>query len=222
MGHSKLIKQKVIKLRMAGFTLNKIQNQTKLPKTTIYEWIRTVPLSEEQVNKVKVDALAALQEGRIRTQKEYQKKMRTMELTGINAFGELTKRDLLIAGIALYWAEGFKSRHEHRLGFCNSDPGMVRFYLRWLTDCLKIDKKDITLRVSLNISYKNKVDEIEKYWSVVCDVPREQFTKPFYQVTVWKKSYDSTKYYGVLRIHVKKSLQYLHYMKGLIIALQQG
>ncbi len=128
-------------------------------------------------------------------------------------------RELFIAGIALYWSEGFKSNHEHRLGFCNSDPNMIIFYLHWLEKSLGI-KKDIIARVTLNNSYKTKTREIEAYWSSITGIPVSQFTKPFYQKSQCKKQYNTDNYYGVLRIHVKNSLEYLFKMKGWIEGLK--
>jgi hypothetical protein len=222
MGYRKILKEKVVHLRHSGFTLNAIVKQTSLPKTTVYDWIKAIPLSEVQRNSIKKRTLDALQAGRIRVQDENKLKLKKIEEDGRQEIGILTKRELLIAGTALYWAEGFKNKHEHRLGFCNSDPDMIRFYLRWLKDCLNVNKEDISFRVTINTSYKERIDEIEQYWSQVCVVSLEQFTKPFYQTTIWKKMYVDSNYYGVLRIHVKKSLKYLHYMRGLIQGLKEA
>jgi len=48
-----------------------------------------------------------------------------------------------------------------------------------------------------------------------------QFTKPFYQHTQWKKQYNTENYYGVLRIHVKDSLNQLFTMRGWIQGLKE-
>ena len=49
--------------------------------------------------------------------------------------GVLSNREILIAGAIAYWCEGAKSK-PHRLGervvFINSDPGLIRFFLRFL------------------------------------------------------------------------------------------
>jgi hypothetical protein len=58
----------------------------------------------------------------------------------------------------------FKNKHEHRLGFCNSDPDMIKFYLYWLNNSLGIKKENLVARLTLNVSYQNQVKEIEQYW----------------------------------------------------------
>jgi hypothetical protein len=121
-----------------------------------------------------------------------------------------------MAGIALYWGEGFKNKHEHRLGFCNSDPEMIKFYIKWLEKSFSVKKDSIIARLTLNESYKEKTEKIENYWGKVTGISKSQFTKTFYQKTKWKKQYKENNYHGVLRIHVKDSLDLLLLMRGFI------
>lgn len=96
---------------------------------------------------------------------------------------------------------------------------MVRFYIKWLEEVLGVEKKDITARLTVNVSYKDKVTEIEEYWATTTGIPSNQFTKPFYQITQWKKQYKNNNYFGVLRVHVRGSLDHFLTMKGWIAGL---
>lgn len=218
------LKKRTRGLRKKGFSLNQIFEKTNVPKTTIRSWISDIKLTEKQKQVLINRTQLALQKGRIKAQKIQTKKRLRKEkhlfLSGKKEVGVLTKRDSFVAGIALYWAEGFKNRHEHRLGFCNSDPDMISFYIFWLEKCLSVQKKQIFARLTLNKSYKNKTSEIQQYWADLIGIPLTQFTKPFYQNTKWKKQYSSNNYHGVLRIHVKDSLDYLLKMKGWIEGLK--
>ncbi|MEK7186189.1 MAG: hypothetical protein AAB675_02400 [Patescibacteria group bacterium] len=224
MRRDQLIKDKVRSLRIEGMSLSQIYSHTNVPKTTIRTWIKDIKLSEDQLIIFKNRIQKALQEGRIRNQ-AMQSKLRiknenTLMERGRKEIKKLTKQELLIAGVALYWAEGFKNRHEHRLGFCNSDPEMIRFYIKWLKEVLGIMNEDIILRLTLNQSYELKSDEILDYWKKITQIPRSQFTKTFYQKTQWKKQYNNDNYYGVLRVHVKESLDSLILMRGWIDGLK--
>lgn len=226
MGHPQLLKDKVRGLRLLGYSLGQIREETKLAKSTIRLWITDITLSEEQQIALKNRTQTALQAGRIRVQGAQKEKNEQIKKElfniGKKEIGSLNNRDLFIAGVALYWAEGFKNSHEHRLGFCNSDPGMIKFYLRWLTEGLHVQKKDLVARLTLNSSYKEKTEKIESYWSEITEIPLSQFTKTFYQKTQWKRQYSTDNYYGVLRIHVKGSLDYLLKMKGWIEGLKEN
>ena len=224
--HAKEVKNKVQMLRKQGWSLGKIQKKFGLPKTTIYSWISDIKVSKLQQEKIRISALQALQEGREKAQAILRlqriAKEQTLLADGIRSVGKLSHKELFIAGIALYWAEGFKNKHEHRLGFCNSDPAMIKFYLHWLEKCLSVKKQDIIARVTVNNSYKDKIEVIELYWSQFTEIPLSQFTKPFYQNIQWKKQFDQDNYHGVLRIHVKNSLDNLWEMKGWIEGLKQN
>ena len=218
------IKEQVRLMRKKGKSLLQISKVTKIPHTTIHDWTRDIVLTPEQVNLLQVSANKLLQEGRIRVQKK-NKEIRKILVDDLNKKGKeevgtLTSRELFVAGVALYWAEGFKNVHERRLGFCNSDPDMVRFYIHWLEKSLGIKKKDLVLRLALNSSYRDKTIEIEKYWSELLNIPLGQFSKTFYQSSIWKKTFNTEDYRGVLRIHVKGSLNHFLKMKGQIKALK--
>lgn len=220
MHHSQEIKFRVRELRKQGLSLNQIYKKTGIPKTTIRTWISDIQLSDNQLAALQDRVQRALQNGRVKKEK-LQRKFRLDKENRLgneakSEIGKMSKRDILIAGIALYWAEGFKNKHERRLGFCNSDPEMIIFYIKWLEEVLEVSKKDLIARLTLNSSYKEKTKEIENYWSKVTSIPLNQFGKTFYQKTKWKKQYSSENYHGVLRIHVKNSLDYLLKMKGWI------
>ena len=221
--YSSEIKDQVRKIRKLGLSLNEIQSKFKVPRTTIRGWIKDISLSEEQKEKFRTRTIEKLQQGRIKTQKLQKEKRINNEKSnfqkGVNDIDMLTKRERFLVGVALYWAEGFKNRHEHRLGFCNSDPLMILFYIKWLNS-LGIKNEDITLCLALNISYKNQVKEVEKYWSELLEIPLDQFTKPFFQKSIWKKQFNTDIYKGVLRVHVKDSLDLLLKMRGWIEGLK--
>lgn len=224
MRQNKMLKTKVIDLRLNGKSLGQIYAETNVPKTTIRSWIKDIVLSEEQLKVLRDRTQHSLQLGRIINQ-EKNKRIRLSKESdllkeGISQIGRLSERELLIACIALYWSEGFKNKHERRLGFCNSDPEMIVFYLNWLRKILGVKNEDILLRLCLNQSYIEKTEEIVNYWSKITELPNQQFTKTFYQNTKWKKQFNTGDYHGVLRIHVKDSLDQLLLMKGWIQGLK--
>jgi hypothetical protein len=141
---------------------------------------------------------------------------------GKKEVGKLTKRDLFMVGVALYWAEGFKHKDESGLGLGTSDPNMAKFYVSWLERCLGVSKRDLLLRVTANESHKDRIGEIEKFWIKELEVDGDQFAKPFYQKTKWKKVYSNRdEYFGVLRIRVRRSLNLLRKMRGWLAGMAE-
>jgi hypothetical protein len=220
MQQNKTLKDHVRLLRKKGLSLGQIHEETSVPKTTIRSWIKDIKLSKRQLDILKYRTQKALQEGRIKKQKQDKilrlNNEKELLRNGIAKVGNLSNRDLFIAGIALYWGEGFKNKHEHRLGFCNSDPKMIIFYIKWLEKSFEVKKDRIIARLTLNESYRDKTAEIESYWLKIIGLSKNQFTKTFYQQAKWKKQYSDNNYHGVLRIHVKDSLDMLILIKGFI------
>lgn len=166
-----------------------------------------------------------LQEGRKLYQKRrtilVKQKIKRLKEEGIKEIGKFSTRDLFIAGITLYWAEGFKHKDESRLGLATSDPKMAKFYISWLSKCLRITNSQLALRVTANISHSQRIKEIQKFWSDYLNIPLVQFTKPFFQKEKWHKEFTNPQsYHGVIRIHVSKSLDFLRKMRGWLEGLR--
>jgi hypothetical protein len=222
--YSILQKDNIRKLRKQGYSLNQIVLETGVPKSTFRGWIKELSLTSEQKKKLQIKSFSALQAGRVQAQNTFKRSRKEKELIffeeGRKETNGLQKRELFLAGVALYWAEGFKNKHEKRLGFCNSDPKMIKFYLKWLEVALGVEKSRLTARLTINSEHKDREEEIHLYWKNITGLSSDQFTKTFYQNVIWKKKYENRgEYYGVLRLHVKESLEYLLKMRGWIDGL---
>jgi AcrR family transcriptional regulator len=92
---------------------------------------------------------------------------------GRRRIGELSERDLLIAGTALYAGEGFK--RDGLVGLANNDPHAVALFLRWLRACFTIDER--RLRCSVYLHDGLDLAHAEAHWGDVTGIPAEQFRK---------------------------------------------
>jgi hypothetical protein len=79
------------------------------------------------------------------------------------------------AGCMLYWAEGAKSRNCAK--FANSDPGMTLLYRRFLTDALRVDRGEIRLSINAYTNNGLSIEEIERFWLDLLDLPRDSVRK---------------------------------------------
>lgn len=168
-----------------------------------------------------------LQAGRIKYQTERTKKRLRFEEDifneGIKEVGKLSKRELFLIGISLYWAEGFKHKDESSLGLATMDINMAKIYIIWLKKCLDIGTERLSFRVTANILYSNRIGEMEKYWADSLRVEIDQFVKPFYQKSKQNRVYDNNdRYFGVLRIRVRKSINILRKMRGWMIGVARA
>ncbi|PIU02316.1 hypothetical protein COT66_00855 [Candidatus Shapirobacteria bacterium CG09_land_8_20_14_0_10_49_15] len=215
-------KLKARQLRREGESIKVIAKKLKVSSSSASNWCRDIRLKKDQVKKLERRAHDPNYGRRLkytlRQQKKRIKKTNRLKKQGIREIGELSKRELFLVGVALYWAEGYKK--DNQVGFGSSDPEMVKTFFRWLYESCGCKPQDLILRVTVNISHRHRIREIENYWSKITEVPVDEFRKPFYQRVKWKKIYENPNdYFGVLRIRVRKSTDFLRKIHGWIEGL---
>jgi hypothetical protein len=222
---SSVIKDKAIQLRSSGRSFREISKEIKIPLSTIHLWTKTIVLTSLQKQKLHQKHLLAFEQGRISAQKINHLRSTSIKNQyideGKKVIGALSKRELILIGVALYWSEGFKK--DSRLGFANSDPDMINLFLKWLYEVGEVKKENIRLRVGINIHHESRTDEIQNKWSEITQIPLSQFQKPFYQKTKQNKVYlHPENYLGVLRIRVNKQAPFFYKILGMIEGLKSA
>lgn len=215
-------KIEAINLRKNGESIKSIAKKLQVSTGSVSSWCKDVVLSKEQLRVLEEHGRDPNYGRRLQNSQKQRQikelKIRNLLNLGEKEIGELSKRELFLVGVALYWAEGFKK--DTQVGFANSNPEMINLYLKWLYECCDVKKEDLITRVTVNVSHKDRVKEIEKYWSNSTKIPIENFGKPFYQNVKWQKVYENPhEYYGVLRIKVRKSIDFLRKIHGWIKGL---
>ncbi|MFN8016050.1 MAG: hypothetical protein U0R17_05540 [Acidimicrobiia bacterium] len=95
--------------------------------------------------------------------------------SGIKYFENLSRKEFFVAGIALYAGEGFKTQNS--IGMANTDPSIIKFFIKWLRTFYEVEESRIKARLYLHEGLD--VDESTKYWSNLTGIPAGQFTKPY-------------------------------------------
>ena len=173
------IKLEVRRLRhQKGLTFKEIMAEfPSLSKSTVSYWVRDIQLKPEHKERILYKQL----QRRIEFQK-YNKCKHLRAIRDTNRImsraaaevGELSKKELKIAGAALYWAEGH-NKSDHVIEFVNSDPKMVLFIMRFFREVLKINEQRFRCRMTLHPSID--VNKCLKFWSRLTGIPRRQFNK---------------------------------------------
>lgn len=130
--------------------------------------------------------------------------------------GALTKREVLIAGAIAYWCEGTKWKPHHRqerVIFVNSDPGLIRFFLKFL-DATGAPRSELSYRVLIHESAD--VAAAERFWLSVTGAERGQFLRSSLKrhnpKTVRWNVGDT--YHGCLRLDVRESANLYRRIEG--------
>ncbi|MFF5772888.1 hypothetical protein ACFY8V_09940 [Streptomyces californicus] len=208
------LREKARELRLRGMTYDQIQVELGCSKSSISLWVRDLPKPEprytEEERLARMNAgLANLRAGQDRERLETKRAAR-------ESIGKLSDRELFIAGVTLYWAEGMKdkpySRRESLL-FINSDPNVIKVYLRWL-DLLGVARDRLHIRVSIHES--GDAPGAERFWSDVTGVPRTAFMRATLKKHNPKTNRRNTgaTYHGCLVIYVTKSAELYRRVEG--------
>ena len=194
-------------LRLQGKSYREIQERLGIPKSTLSNWLSDVPLSDEQrraLDERRADGARsraiAIRGGRIR-------RTEVLQEEAASEIGELTDRELFLVGVALYWAEGSKEKPWGRatqMALINSDPGVIRLFLRWL-ELVGVPASDLIFRLSIHESAD--VEGAQQFWSAVVGGDESQWRRPSlkrHRPTTARNNVGSS-YVGCLVVSVRRS-----------------
>ncbi len=202
------IRKQAVFLRKQGKSIYEIARVLSLKPTTISYWCKDIKLSNYLIKKISNDGKKKARMGMLifteRQRADRLYRQVTEKKAGAKLIGNLSKRDLLMVGMGLYWGEGYKG-NDGELGFTNSNPDIIQFYLKWLT-LFGISKKDLIFRLTINGIFKNQEARLKRFWLTKLRVKESQFTKTTLIRTILKKADTSKKntYKGILRVKVKR------------------
>jgi hypothetical protein len=169
------LRERARELRLQGWTYDQIQVELGCSKSSISLWVRDLPRPERR-DPTEQAKLAA------RKRWEHELAVRDGErqktkAAATNEIGALTDRELFMAGVALYWAEGAKDKpyaRRENVQFVNSDPGVIRIYLAWL-DLLGVGRERLRYRVMIHET--GDVEGAKHYWADLVGVDGSAFMR---------------------------------------------
>jgi transcriptional regulator with XRE-family HTH domain len=167
-------KNNAIKLRKEGMSYSQIKETLGVSKSTLSGWLSDIPLSKTRLNELRHNDLVI---EKIRTTKLKTRNTRLAQVrnTVLKQITPLSRREFLIAGFFLYWAEGSKTK-SYTATLSNTDPRMIRAFINWLK-LLEVSLDRMYIRLHLYADM-NEVKEIE-YWSNELKISKKHFRKSY-------------------------------------------
>jgi transcriptional regulator with XRE-family HTH domain len=200
-------REKAVRLRREGRSYREIEEILGVSRSSVSLWVRNVPLTEEHRAALAERRRAAYERQAASVRAASRARHQRLIDEAASQVGTISNRELFVAGVVAYWAEGSKTKPWGRRSmakFINSDPGMIRLILGWLR-LLGVTLDDLTFRVQIHESADVAV--AERFWSRVVDVPASRFLRATLKRhkprTVRKNVGDS--YAGCLIIYVRRS-----------------
>ena len=210
-------------LRKDGRSIKSIARSLDVAPSTVSGWCRDIEISEAQIaalsDFVRMRGYAGRMKGARMHRERRLERVREGYSSAMKDFSSLSKRDLLIAGIALYWAEGGR-KGARRFRFANSDPTMVRFILRWLHECFGVSIRRVSFRVLINESHRDRESAVVQFWRRCTSAPPRAFRRTIFIHANTRKEYSNRDaHFGTLHMEVLRGSDIIHRVHGFLALL---
>lgn len=221
-----------LKLRMQGYSYNEILNKLGIPKSTQSVWFKHLQLSEKayaRLEKRKGIGTEILIKRNKQQTINAQKRAKELQEKASQVIGDLSPRDVLLVGVALYWGEGYKrlrivggkQRTHHPISMVNADPILLRAFIKFMIDVLGVRMSDIKASMRL---YRTINEEIAlEYWTSMTGLPTLNFRKTTWLVSISsqrKRKYNRLPY-GSLQVEVLSTNNF-HKIMGFIKGIKSA
>lgn len=218
------LKAQARELRGQGLDYEEIAARLCVSKSSVSLWVRDLPrpprLSYTENRRRSAEGVRRYWE----TERQVREARRATEIAdAMTQMGNLSGRELLIAGAIAYWCEGTKRKppyNAERVVFVNSDAGLIRLFLRFLDEA-GVQRSD--LRFCVHIHEGADVEGAQRYWQEITSALPEQFTGPALKRHNPKTSRWNVGdgYHGCLRVSVRRSSSLYRRIEGWTRAAMQ-
>jgi len=169
-------REKALALRKQEMSYSQIKEILNVSKSSLSLWLRNYPLSKERIN-----ALQANNKKRIERYRETRRKTKEARLQGYykeqkKIVFPLSKRDIFIAGLFLYWGEGSKSKTAE-VSVSNTHPSVINFFIKWMDMVFGIPKEKLHFKMHFYSDMDIKKETT--FWAKSLDVFEKQFKNPY-------------------------------------------
>lgn len=234
------LKATAISLRKEGLSYSEIQKQIPVSKSTMSGWFRELKLTPQQLAKLKQKRTEVIKRVAEKKIAKTQGLIEAIKSTSSKDIGKISKRELWLMGLVLYWRERVLNKNESDLRkgvrFSSSDPYLINLFLKWLHDVGGLAKDEIGFDIFISLASKsgnNKkenesradVKKIIDFWAVNTGFNNSYFNHVYYQKKRQKRSNRkiiNRSEMGILRIRVKSSSMLARQINGWIEGVRAG
>jgi hypothetical protein len=170
------LREEALRLRKENKSYSQIKKELNVPKSTLSYWLRGLPLSRRVINQLRGNNEMRIEKFRETMRQKQLAKLAAVFRNEKRNILPLTRKELLIAGLALYWGEGSKA-DIYKVALTNTDPQILKFFLFWLATMHGVQKNQV--RVALHLYNDMDIKTEIHYWSKTLGIPVTRFIKPY-------------------------------------------
>jgi transcriptional regulator with XRE-family HTH domain len=139
-------------------SLDEIAERLVLPKTTVWYWIKDLPLGRRR------RASTSQRKGNHAMQNRWRERREAAYAQGLAEYDELVKLPTFRDFVALYIAEGDK-RCRNRVAIANSDERVIAMAVGWF-----LALSDRRLTYSIQYHADQDLDELRRFWGTTLNI----------------------------------------------------
>lgn len=159
---------------------SQIKEILNVSKSSLNLWLKDYPLSKERINELRGNSEKRIERYRETRRKTKETRLHKYYLEQKKHIFPLSKRDIFIAGLFLYWGEGSKAKSTE-VFVSNTNPSIINFFIHWMETIFKIPRSKLKFRMHFYEDMNPKKQTT--FWAKVLNVSEEQFTKPYIKKT---------------------------------------
>ena len=210
------LKDKAIKLRKRGFSMNMIEKRYGIARSTQSGWFKSIKLAPAQKKKLlqnsKIHLAAARKKAVLWHNEQKQQRLEEAKLQALHTLGKINinnKHVLELVLAILYLGEGSKTTVEASIG--SSDPLILKFFLSCFKKIYNFDVNKIGCELHLRAD--QNPNEIKRFWAKELKLSLNNFKQvTFDKRTLGSKTFPYYKGVCVFRcgsVAIQRKLLYL-------------
>lgn len=226
-------KELAIRLRLNGKSYTEIQKEIGgISKGTLSAWLKGVVMNDAHRARLLLrtrekSLRGLLKHNKMQTVDARRRKDKVLSAATREIKG-LSRDQLFILGVALYWAEGHKRPlvrdgreiSWHPISLTNSDPYLVRIFIKFLKEIggIPIERVKANLRIFQHLNG----EEMLRFWVKETGIPPENFSKTYLGISkssMGKRPFNRLPY-GVIQIRISDT-NLFHKIMGWIAGVKQ-
>ncbi|OGN09724.1 MAG: hypothetical protein A3J46_02700 [Candidatus Yanofskybacteria bacterium RIFCSPHIGHO2_02_FULL_41_11] len=207
-----------VDMRRRGFSYSEIESRLHIPKSTLSYWLKNLKLTPEQIKKLNDKRVEVAKANVLKKISKNLQMIEEIKNSSAQDIKKISKKELWLMGIILYWKNGNKSDLRKGVHFSSSDPHMIKLFLKWLREVGGVQDEEIKFEIFRKGNRTNKnnsPDKIIDYWMKAVGFSKGHSSHIYFQKAGKKKSKP-----GFIRIKVAQSSMLARQITGWIEGLK--
>jgi hypothetical protein len=203
---------RAIEYRKQGFSYTRIKAELGVSKSTLSLWLREYPLSKSRLWELTSGSEARIEKYRMTMKKKRDVRRKRVFDIEKERLLPLSRKELYIAGLMLYWGEGGKTVVS-QISISNTDPEVITFFIRWLKVCMDIRQDQIRIRLHLYSDMDTRKER--EYWMRKLELQKENFRSSYVKNTASNRITYKSRGHGTCNVIVYGRGYYERVMLGI-------